>query len=113
MKISSDFLETSMPATGSEEESCCVMASLPCGFELSRRIGTFNRLFGLAMHDERRSSSVPTSTRASGNGRSVVRRRFADFSLRFEAREATCSIELESALCGNIQDTEAQERKKD
>src|SRR6185295_15613618 len=111
MKMSSDFLETSMPTTGKEVGSCCVMASLPCGCELDLGAGPFNRLFGLAMAGERRSSSVTTSTRASGHRRSGVRRRFAGFSLRFEACEAACSIEPEMDMVGNIQGTESTEHQ--
>ena len=86
-----------------------MVASLPCGFELGV-LGPFNRLFGLAMQDERRSGSATTSTRASGRRRSAVRRRFAGrgfgrgFAPSFApAREATCSIEPLLGMFGNIQ----------
>jgi hypothetical protein len=71
MKVSNVDLETSMPATGSndedkeeeepddEEGSCCMVASLPCGCELlGREAAAFNRLFGLARRGLRRSGSV-------------------------------------------------------
>src|SRR5215469_12801687 len=112
MKMSSDFLETSMPTTGNEEGSCCVIASLPCGCELLPVTGTFIRLFGLAMRGEQRSSSAATSTGASGRRRSVVRRRFAGFSLRFEARKAARSIEPESDIFGNIQGVELNQMRR-
>src|SRR5215831_18074417 len=110
MKMSSFFLETSMPTKGWKEGSCCMVASLPCGCELGRQfVGPFNRLFGLARHGERRSSSVTASTRASRHDRSAVRRRDAGFSLRFEARVAACDIKHCFDMVGNIQATEVTE----
>src|ERR1700742_4789773 len=118
--MSSDFLETSMPTTGEDGSRCvesccvesCVMASLPCGCELGLRAGPFNRLFGLAMRGERRSRFVATSTvtilEASWHDRSVIRRRFAGLSLRFDAREAESNIESEMHTFGNIQGTKTR-----
>src|SRR5439155_3413200 len=58
----------------------------------------------------RRSGSVTGSTRAPRHWRSAVRRRFAGFSLRFEAREAACGIGPSLGTFGNIQGTETRRR---
>jgi hypothetical protein len=86
-----------------------MVASLPCGFEL-RRADAFNRLFGLGTLGRRRSRSVAAS-RAPGHDRSAGGRRFAGFSLRFEAREAACWIEHDFTVFLNIQGTENTEKR--
>jgi hypothetical protein len=86
-----------------------MVTSLPCGCEL-RRQAAFNRRFGLDTLDRRRSCFA-TTLETSGRDRSGGGRRVAGFSLRFEARDATCWIEHDFTVFWNIQD--AKDAKKD
>src|SRR5580700_1116922 len=82
-------------------ESCCMVATLPCGFEL-RRVGVFNRLFGLSTLDRRRSSFA-TAFGTPGHDRSTSGRRFACSLPRGKTFEATCCIGHEFMAFLNIQ----------
>jgi hypothetical protein len=86
-----------------------MVASLPCGFEL-RREGAFNRLFGLGTLDRRRSRFA-TALLAPWHDRSVGGRRFAGFSLRFEACEATCWIGHDFTVFLNIQGAKTRRKQ--
>jgi hypothetical protein len=81
--------------------------ALPCGCELPRG-AAFDRLFGLGTRGRRRSRSV-TASLTPGHDRSAGGRRFAGFSLRFEAREPACWIEHDFTVVLNIQGTEDTE----
>jgi len=87
-----------------------MVASLPCGFEL-RREDAFNRLFGLGTLDRRRSCFA-TAFLSPGHDRSVGGRPVAGFSLRFEARDATCCIGHEFTVFLNIQGAKGEENEE-
>ena len=69
----------------------------------------FDRLFGLSTLDRRRSRSV-TASWTPGHDRSAGGRRFAGFSLRFEAREAACWIGHDFTVFLNIQGTKTRRK---